>query len=126
MRGDRANKVCIQKIVKHCDEIIKMNKSHGEIREELDNNIEFQYACAMCIVQIGELVSRVDDELTQTHRDIPWRQLKGLRNIYAHDYERIDNDMIWETITVDIPDIKDKLVKLMNEEVSEDDHPLDI
>ena len=119
MRGDRANRICIEKIIRHCDEIIQMNRSHGEVREELDTNFEFQYACAMCIVQIGELVSRIDDDIIQSYESIPWRQLKGLRNIYAHDYERIDNDMIWETITVDIPDIKGKLTDILIKDLSE-------
>ncbi len=41
--------------------------------------------------------------------DIPWRQIKGMRNIYAHDYDIIDNDIIWETITKEIPELKEKL-----------------
>ena len=36
-------------------------------------------------------------------------------NIYEHDYERIDNDMIWETITDDIPAIRKKLVAVLEE-----------
>ena len=66
----------------------------------------------MCIVQIGELVSRMDEGFTSRYEDIPWKQMKGLRNIYAHDYERIDNDMIWETITEDIPSIREKLERV--------------
>lgn len=37
------------------------------------------------------------------------RQIKGMRNIYAHDYDIIDNDIIWETIIKEIPELKEKL-----------------
>lgn len=33
----------------------------------------------------------------------------GMRNIYAHDYDIVDNDIIWETITKEIPELKEKL-----------------
>ncbi len=32
-----------------------------------------------------------------------------MRNIYAHDYDIIDNDIIWETITKEIPELKEKM-----------------
>lgn len=32
-----------------------------------------------------------------------------MRNIYAHDYDVIDNDIIWETITEEIPELKEKI-----------------
>ena len=63
----------------------------------------------MCIIQIGEFVSGLDDDFVKKYSDIPWRQIKGMRNIYAHDYDIIDNDIIWETITEEIPELREKL-----------------
>ena len=114
MRGEKANLIALKKIVNHCDEISQMCRNHSDSKEEFESNIEFQYACGMCIVQIGELVSRLDEEFMYSFPDVPWRQLKGLRNIYAHDYERIDNDMIWETVTVDIPEVRKKIGYILN------------
>ena len=89
--------------------------NHHESRVEFEQSKEFQYACGMCIVQIGELVSRLDEDFIEQYDEVPWRQMKGLRNIYAHDYDRIDNDMIWETITEDIPDLKRKMESILNQ-----------
>ena len=66
-------------------------------------------ACGMCIIQIGELVARLNEDFVKNYPDIPWRQIKGMRNIYAHDYDIIDNDIIWETITNEIPELKEKV-----------------
>lgn len=109
MRGKKSERVVMQKMLQYCDEIAQILKKHNFNREEFENDKEFQFACGMCIIQIGELVTGLDTDFIRKYSDIPWRQIKGMRNIYAHDYDIIDNDIIWETITVEIPDLKEKL-----------------
>ena len=58
-------------------------------------------------MQIGELVSHFSEEyLRETKEQIPWRQIRALRNIYAHAYESVDEDRIWEIINNDIPKLQ--------------------
>lgn len=38
---------------------------------------------------------------------MPWIQIKALRNLVAHNYGKIDDESLWETITGDIPKLKD-------------------
>ena len=63
----------------------------------------------MCIIQIGELVGRLSDEFLEENEQIPWRAIKGMRNLHAHDYERVDLDIVWNTLTEDIPDLLSRL-----------------
>ena len=72
-------------------------------------DISFQYACNMCIIQIGELVSRLSDEFLEQYRQIPWHAIKAMRNLHAHDYDRVDLDIVWNTLQEDIPDLKRQL-----------------
>lgn len=109
MRGKRPEQIILQKILRYCDEIERILKKHCFDREKFENDTEFQFACGMCIIQIGELVTRLEDDFMKKYPDIPWRQIKGMRNIYAHDYDIIDNDMVWETITKEIPELKEEL-----------------
>ncbi len=109
MRGKKPEQIMLLKMLRYCDEIGQILKKHHFSREEFENDTEFQFACGMCIIQIGELVTRLDDSFLKKYPDIPWRQIKGMRNIYAHDYDIIDNDIIWETITKEIPELKEKL-----------------
>ena len=58
--------------------------------------------------QIGEAHSQFGNNLTEDFReatagDIPWKQIRGLRNVVAHEYGNIDEESLWETITEDIP-----------------------
>jgi uncharacterized protein with HEPN domain len=58
-------------------------------------------------LQIGELTTYLSDDFKQTYTGIPWKQIKALRNIVAHSYGKIDDESLWETITGDIPKLKD-------------------
>lgn len=109
MRGKKSERIMLQKMLRYCNEIEKILEKHHCNREEFEDDTEFQYACGMCIIQIGELVAGLDDSFIKKYSDIPWRQIKGMRNIYAHDYDIIDNDIIWETIIKEIPELKEKL-----------------
>jgi len=46
-------------------------------------------ACVLNLIQIGELVGRLEIEFTEANAQIPWRKIKGLRNRVVHDYEGI-------------------------------------
>lgn len=46
--------------------------------------------------------------------EIPWAEMRGLRNVEAHDYDNLDLTAIWKTIEKDIPDLDKKLSKILN------------
>jgi len=58
-------------------------------------------------LQIGELTIHLTDDFKQTYTEMPWTQIKALRNVLAHKYGKIDDESLWETITSDIPKMKD-------------------
>ena len=105
--------VIIKKIIKYCNDIntlmVRFNKDFKLYKKD----ISFQYACNMCIIQIGELANRLSEEVKETHKDIPWRAIKGMRNLHAHDYENIDLEIVWNTLVEDIPALKETLEKLL-------------
>ena len=49
---------------------------------------------------------RLSDEFHEEYDDIEWRQLKGLRNIIAHNYEDVIDHIVRDIINDEIPDIK--------------------
>ena len=46
----------------------------------------------MCILQIGELVVFLSDELKMQYDEMPWHDIKSMRNIAAHQYHKFDID----------------------------------
>ncbi len=65
-----------------------------------------QNACYMCVVQIGELVSQLSDEVKTQNKAIPWRIIKDTRNFYVHAYGSIDIPSVWDALVNDIPALK--------------------
>lgn len=60
-----------------------------------------QQAVIMSLIIIGEAAKKVMDgypEFTQTHSEIPWRSMRGMRNRIAHGYFDINLDVVWETV----------------------------
>ena len=66
-------------------------------------------ACVFNLSQIGELVRHFDKEFVEIHDDIPWSQIKGLRNRIVHDYEGVNLRLVWEIIDGDLQELKEKL-----------------
>lgn len=51
----------------------------------------------MCLMQIGELTIKLSQEFKDGHTEIPWRAIRGMRNVVAHEYGNIDEETVWET-----------------------------
>lgn len=70
-------------------------------------------ACLMHLVNIGEMTTRLTDELIIISSDIEWHKIKGLRNIIAHDYFGIDYQEIWAIVSIHIPALRNSITKLL-------------
>ena len=62
---------------------------------------------------IGEAVSNVDDAYKAAHPDIPWKKIRGLRNVVAHMYWNVDYDIIWDVVTIEIPTLNKEIEALL-------------
>jgi uncharacterized protein with HEPN domain len=89
--------------------------------QEFNNGEDFYHdaksfdASMMQFVVIGELIIRLDDEFKNTHKNIPWQQIKDFRNIIAHDYFGIDADEIWSIIKFHLIPLKKNIQELIDE-----------
>ena len=75
----------------------------GFDREGFLNDQKTQAAVLHEITIIGEGVQRLSDELRMAHPGIPWRLIAGMRNRLIHQYDTVDLEEVWKTITTDIP-----------------------
>lgn len=61
------------------------------------------------MIQISANSKRLTEEYRITCSDIPWEQIFGLRNRIVHDYGNIDLNIVYDTLTYDIPDLLKKI-----------------
>ena len=92
--NNRVDKIVVEKIIRYCNDIESFIQRFGSTAEKFNSDSAFQYSCGMCIIQIGELTTRLSEEFKNRHAYIDWKNIKGLRNIHAHDYERLDFEEI--------------------------------
>lgn len=90
----------------YCDRIADNLARYQNSYQAFLTDLLFQDACCMCIVQIGELVGQLSDEIKRLHPAVPWRTIKDTRNFYVHAYGSIDISSVWETLQHDIPALK--------------------
>lgn len=64
---------------------------------------------------IGEAAKHVSPRLKETHPDIPWREISGMRDKIIHHYFGVDYDAVWLTITTDLPDPKEKISLILDQ-----------
>ena len=97
----------IRKMLKYCDEIDEAHNSFGKTYEAFCDSSVYRNAVSMCLMQIGELSNHLSEDFKSDHPSIPWNQIRGMRNVVAHEYGRIDTAIVWEAATDDVAVIRD-------------------
>ncbi|PKO05755.1 MAG: hypothetical protein CVU41_10035 [Chloroflexi bacterium HGW-Chloroflexi-3] len=63
-------------------------------------------AVAFELSTIGEAVRALSMEIKENFPEIPWGKIQGIRNVLIHEYFRLDEKIIWQTVQIDIPNLK--------------------
>jgi uncharacterized protein with HEPN domain len=74
-----------------------------------------QQAVIMSLIIIGEAATKVMDTdavFVQSHPELPWRSMRGMRNRIAHGYFDINLDLVWGTVQTALPELLDQLQHL--------------
>lgn len=91
----------------YCVEIEKTIERYGRSFEVFNQDADYQRSVSFSIMQIGELSGKLTAEYrSATANRIQWGPVKGMRNLVAHDYANVSQDIIWETAITDIPVLK--------------------
>ena len=72
-------------------------------------------AVSMTLINIGELVKNITQDLKDAHREIPWRAIAGMRDVTAHKYQTLRKEDVYSTCTQDLPAFEKQLLKLLSE-----------
>lgn len=84
------------------------------MEEFLDNEL-LKRAMAMTVINIGELIKNIGDETRKEYPQVSWKQIAGARDVIAHKYYTLDMRRIYDTVTIDFPELKSMLVKILCE-----------
>jgi len=85
----------------------------GVTFEEYARNPMIRSAVERQLEILGEAARRVSQEFKETHPEVPWRRIVGLRNLLAHEYGDIQHERVWQIISGSIPSLIDQLRPLV-------------
>lgn len=64
---------------------------------------------------IGEAANKLSERIYEENKRVPWGRMIGLRNIVIHEYFGVDLNIIWQIVTVNLPETKPKIEKILTE-----------
>ena len=83
-------------------------------KKEFDSNLMMQDAVVRRLEIIGEATKNLPVGFKQKHKEIPWKDVAGMRDKLTHHYFGINLENVWKVIQEDIPKLKIQIEKILN------------
>ena len=87
------------------------------MRHEFLRDTKLQGSVIRRLGIIGEAAGRISPQFREEHPEIPWNEIRGMRNRMIHRYDDIDTDIVWETVQQDVPRLLRLIEPLLPPEV---------
>ncbi len=88
----------------------------GKTVEDFIADDMMYYAVVKNIEILGEASNMLTSEFRDSHPQTPWKQINGMRNYIVHEYFQVDNNVVWDVITNDLPSLQKQVTDYINEE----------
>jgi uncharacterized protein with HEPN domain len=111
MRPDERDLAYLQDMLDAGEAVVR--HAAGRTREELDTNEMLRDAVERRVEVFGEAARRVSQGMRNAHPEIPWQKIMATRNILAHEYDEVDEDVLWRIATQHIPETLVQLRRLL-------------
>lgn len=84
----------------------------ADLRAYLDSFM-MQKATERCIEIVSEASKHIPDEIKAEHPEVPRHNIRGIGNVFRHDYSVVDDQVVWLTVKVSLPELRPVIVKLL-------------
>ena len=73
-------------------------------------------AVGMTVINIGELVKNITEDSRRAYPEVPWKAIAGMRDIAAHKYQTLRMEDVYNTVTMDFPELREQLTRILEAE----------
>lgn len=88
---------------------------NGKRYEDLVADDMMYYAVVKNIEIIGEAANMLTHDFISAHTETPWKMVRGMRNYIVHEYFQIDDEVIWDVVTNNLPELREQVARYINE-----------
>lgn len=106
-------KIFLQHILESISEIEKYTKDISE--DKFMKSTQIQDAVVRRLEIIGEAAKNIPGDIRDRYDFIPWKKITGSRDVLIHDYFEVNIEAVWDTVTKDIPKLKQDIKRLLKE-----------
>ncbi|MGD0623693.1 MAG: DUF86 domain-containing protein [Thermodesulfobacteriota bacterium] len=110
----RDYRLCLEDILDSCGKILRFTA-----QMPFDQFVEDEKtydAVVRNLEIIGEAAKNVPEDIRLRYPGIEWRKIAGLRDVIAHEYFGIDNDILWDIIQNKIHSLQEEVRRILDKE----------
>jgi uncharacterized protein with HEPN domain len=74
------------------------------------------YAVTHALEIVGEAAKRIPETIRMRYLAVPWRLMAGMRDQLIHGYNTVDLDVLWKTVTEDLPTTRPLIAEALRQE----------
>lgn len=90
-----------------------MELASGKSKHDIEKERTLNLSLVRLIEVVGEAANRISPEGRDKYLSIPWQEIIGMRNRLIHGYDDIDFEILYQTITEDLPPLIAQLEKIV-------------
>ncbi len=97
-------------MIEAIESIIEFSK--GMTRDEFFRDKKSRDATLRNLEILGEASKKIPEPIRNAAPEIPWRRITGLRDILAHNYFGLDEGILWDVVTREVPRLLEPMREL--------------
>jgi uncharacterized protein with HEPN domain len=103
----------VNHMVRFCEQLTQLRSEISE--EDLESDWVTMLAIMRLFETLGEAASKVSTDTKAMHSEIPWNDVKAMRNRLIHGYDDIEYELVWLALEQDVPELLMQLHALASE-----------